>query len=45
MNSFYWLEMFPWFLKEDMSGGRGHIGDWGVTITHIYSTKARVKSG
>jgi hypothetical protein len=44
MDTLYWLEMFPWFPKKDIAGSRGYIGDWGVTITHVYSAKARVKS-
>jgi hypothetical protein len=44
MNSFYWLEIFLWFPKKDVTRSRGCIGDWGVTITHIYSAKARIES-
>ena len=45
MKAFYRLGMFPRFPKEDITGSGGHIRDWGVTITHVYPTKARVKSG
>jgi hypothetical protein len=44
INFFYWLGMFLWFPKKDIAGSRGCIGDWGVTVTHIYPTEARVKS-
>jgi hypothetical protein len=45
MNSFYWLEIFLWFPKKDVTGSRGYIRDQGVTITHVYSTKAKARSG
>jgi hypothetical protein len=45
MDSFYWLGMFLWFLKKDMAGSGGYVRVWSVTKTHVYSTKARVKSG
>jgi hypothetical protein len=44
MNSFYWLGMFLWFPKEDMARSRGYIGDWGITVTYVYSTEARIES-
>jgi hypothetical protein len=43
METIYWFRVFPWFPKKDMARGGGCIRVWGVTITHIYSTEARVK--
>jgi hypothetical protein len=37
--------MFLWFLKEDVTRSRGYIGGWGVVVTHVYLTEARVESG
>jgi hypothetical protein len=37
--------MFLQFPKKDIIRSRGYIGDWGVTVTHIYPTEARVESG
>jgi hypothetical protein len=44
MEAFYWLGVFSWFPKRDIIWGRGCIRVWSVTITHVYSTKARIES-
>jgi hypothetical protein len=44
MKTIYWLGVFPWFPKENMTGSRGCVRVGSVTITHVYSAKARVKS-
>jgi hypothetical protein len=44
MKAFYWLRMFLRFPKKDMARSGGCVGDQGVTVTHIYSTEARIKS-
>jgi hypothetical protein len=43
METIYWLGVFLWFPEEDMTGSRGCIRVWSITIAHIYSTEARVK--
>jgi hypothetical protein len=43
MDTVYWLSVFSWFPKKDMSQSRGRVRVWGVAITHVYSTKAGIK--
>jgi hypothetical protein len=44
IEAFYRLGMFSRFPKEDMTWSGGCIRVWSVTITHVYSTEARVES-